>query len=544
MKILSLHLLGDHDANVTYFDEGKVTYINLERIMGIKKYFAYTHDLPKIDEHLKAMNLPLMVDIIVVDYDDTSTSELITQISEQKYLEYFSMLAYRAKKYYKVEHHYAHYMSAEWLYGNTGNGLVIDGCGDNGVHISVFKDRTRVKKLTFLDMCSIGDLYKTTALQLLGSGDLEQWRNNGHLDLSGNFMGLISYGDFNQKYADYLRQFDLEEMVTNAFNMSAYPVHAEVNIQSRGNETLDKGDWGKLRKKDVVSVVWFSEESYHTVKQWHIDYFKTVQVVLTEKIVDFAKRYFEPDEKFVYTGGVAHNVVINAELNDAFPNMLIPPSIGDDGLSLGSTYEMLQQLDVENIDCPTTQWQSQDIPIMSEDTVNRVADVLNNNMIVAVCQGESHIGPRALGNRSILYSPNQKYAAHYFNEIGIKRREWWRPYGVMILEEDLNLYFKTTTLSPWMLHVAEPTELGQTAMSGVIHTDNTVRYQTVNSGPYEKLLRRLKDMGHPPILINTSLNQQGKPIAHTIGDVKQFIANYKVEGNQMPCVIGNNVYIV
>ena len=515
-------MLGDHDANITYFDDGKINYINLERITGIKKYYPYIHDLPKLDELLSAMNIPLKVDIIAVDYDDSSNPELFQEISEKKYLEHFSMLAYRADKYYRIEHHHAHYMGAEWLYGNTGNGLVIDGCGDDGIHISVFKNRNRVKKLTFLDMCSIGDLYKTTALQLLGPGNLEEWKNNGHLDLSGNFMGLISYGNFNQKYADYLRQFDLEEMVTNAFNMSAYPVHAEVF--------------------DAVDIVWESEESYHTVLQWHIDYFKTVQIVLAEKIVGFAKRYFQSDEKFVYTGGVAHNVVINEQLNNAFPNMLIPPSIGDDGLSLGCAYQILEELGIKDIDCPTTQWQSQDIPIMSDYTVNKVADILNANMIVAVCQGESHIGPRALGNRSILYLPNRKYAAHYFNEIGIKHREWWRPYGVMILEEDLQEHFKTTTLSPYMLHVAEPTATGKISMSGVIHTDNTVRYQTINSGPYEKLLRRLKDMGHPPIIINTSLNQQGKSIAHTIGDVKRFIALNKIEGEQMPCVIGNDVY--
>ena len=141
MKILSLHVSGDHDANITYFDAGKVSYINLERITGIKKYYPYIHDYPKLDELLKAMNIPLKVDIIVVDYDAYTNYELFAEISEQRYLEDFGMLAYRANKYYKIEHHYAHYMGAEWLYGDTGNGLVIDGCGDEGVHISVFKDR-------------------------------------------------------------------------------------------------------------------------------------------------------------------------------------------------------------------------------------------------------------------------------------------------------------------------------------------------------------------------------------------------------------------
>ena len=67
-----------------------------------------------------------------------------------------------------------------------------------------------------------------------------------------------------------------------------------------------------------------------------------------------------------------------------------------------------------------------------------------------------------------------------------------------------------------MLHTAKPTKLGEEAMSGVIHTDGTVRYQTVSDGPYRRLLERLQELELAPIVINTSLNQHGKPMCHTI----------------------------
>ena len=542
MKILSIAFQGNHDANITYFDGKKSHYLNLERIKGVKKYWPGRQDLPKISEDLLGMNIPLRLDAIVTNFNNavdlTKNSDIelgeewyypegeyIREITEEQYFCFFQSLAYRAEKYYRCEHHYAHYMNAEWLYNNTQKGIVIDGCGDEGIHLSVFKDRYRIKALTILDTPSIGGMYYQTAADMLENHN-EPIPNNSWRDLSGNFMGLISYGNFNEKYANYLRQFDFEDFLVQAHNPASYFPQAGLTMSERfmthGNAISDDRRSSSAAAKYPMSVV--HEMPSKIIYQWELDYFKTVQVILAEKIIQFIKRYFKPDEEFIYTGGVAHNVVINAELSKAFPKMKIPPSIGDEGLSLGTMYTLLEKLNIQDKgDCPITNWQQEYIPLMSDNTVVASAEALVQGKIVCVCQGESHIGPRALGNRSILYLPNREYAAHYFNDRGIKNREWWRPYGVIILEEELQNYLQTTTLSPWMLHVAEPTDLGKKAMSGVIHTDNTVRYQTVKDGPYAKLLKKLKAMGQPPIVINTSLNEHGKPIAHTVGDVKSFV---------------------
>ena len=66
-----------------------------------------------------------------------------------------------------------------------------------------------------------------------------------------------------------------------------------------------------------------------------------------------------------------------------------------------------------------------------------------------------------------------------------------------------------------MLHTAKPTPYGESALEGVIHVDHTVRYQTVSDGPYAELLRQLKAIGHPPAIVNTSLNAHSKPMCHT-----------------------------
>lgn len=561
MNILSLHLV-NHDANVTYYSDETVvngkksTYLNIERVKGIKKYHYYKWDFPKLADDLKGMGIPKVLDAIVVTVgEQTGTpeqeeklnwrykdDELIHEISEEKFLCIFENLPYRAEKYYRCEHHYAHYMNGVWLHG-INSGLVIDGCGDYGVHTSVFKGRKRVLKYAMQDMCSIGDLYYDTSADLLGRGTKEQWENT-FADRSGNFMGLISYGKVNETYANHLRKYDFKEFVGEAFNHCKY--------FSVSGMTEDKLYFGHGLKAITEDGRGSTEESIYPhaqvhvhptghpfVSQWHLDWFRTVQTVLAEKLVQFCAEYFKHDEEFVYSGGVAHNVVINEVLSAMFTNMKIPPSIGDEGQSIGSMYAILDHLGIEADDCPTTNWQDEVIPMMDKETAHTVADFMIHDKIIAVCQGESHVGPRALGNRSILYLTNRKYAAHYFNERKIKEREWWRPYGIMILEEDLSKYLQTETLSPYMLHTAKPTELGTEALSGVIHTDNTVRYQTISDGPYRWLLERLKEMGLPPTVINTSLNAPGKPMCHTVGDTMSFADNYGPD----VVVIGDEVFL-
>jgi carbamoyltransferase len=561
MNILSLHLI-NHDANVTYYSDETVvngkksTYLNIERVKGIKKYHYYKWDFPKLADDLKGMGIPKVLDAIVVTVgEQTGTPEeeeklnwrykendLIHEISEEKFLNVFENIPYRAEKYYRCEHHYAHYMNGVWLHG-INSGLVIDGCGDYGVHTSVFKGRKRVLKYAMQDMCSIGDLYYDISADLLGRGIKEKWENT-FADRSGNFMGLISYGKVNETYANHLRKYDFKEFVGEAFNHFKYfsvsGMTEDKVYFGHGHKAITEDGRGSTKESIYPHAqVHVHPNGYPFVNQWHLDWFRTVQTVLAEKLVQFCAEYFKHDEEFVYSGGVAHNVVINEVLSAMFTNMKIPPSIGDEGQSIGSMYAILDHLGIEADDCPTTNWQDEVIPMMDKETAYTVADLMIHDKIIAVCQGESHVGPRALGNRSILYLTNRKYAAHYFNERKIKEREWWRPYGIMILEEDLSKYLQTETLSPYMLHTAKPTELGTEALSGVIHTDNTVRYQTISDGPYRWLLERLKEMGLPPTVINTSLNAPGKPMCHTVGDTMSFADNYGPD----VVVIGNEVFL-
>ena len=556
MKVLALHLV-NHDANVTYYDGDKATYLNLERVKGIKKYHYFKHNMPKLVDDLKGMNIPLELDAIVITLGEETANaeeekilnwrykkdEWVREISEECFMRFWDAVPYRAKKYYRCEHHFAHYMNAEWMFGRKNKGIIIDGCGDYGVHISVFENNKRVKQYTQMDMVSIGDLYYETSADLLGRQKYDEKYANSFADRSGNLMGLISYGHFNETYADYLRQYSFEDFVGQAMNKSNYwskSDHGEKMLYGFAEPAIKEN---KRQNTDYsyeypMSYVHTHEDGWPFVQQWHLNWMKTWQIILSEKLEEFFSKWCEDDEQFVYSGGVAHNVVINEALNNKFPNMLIPPTIGDEGMSLGSMFAYLDFMGIEAPDCPTTNWQPEVIPMMSDNAVSVVVDLLLAGKVIAVCQGESHIGPRALGNRSLIYMPNKKYAAHYFNKRKLKNREWWRPYGIIVLEEELSNLLHTKTKSPYMLHTARPSPYGESALEGVIHVDNTVRYQTVSDGPYADILRKLKEMGKPPAIVNTSLNAHGAPMCHTIADALSFTERYAPDA----LVIGDEVY--
>ena len=101
----------------------------------------------------------------------------------------------------------------------------------------------------------------------------------------------------------------------------------------------------------------------------------------------------------------------------------------------------------------------------------------------------------------------------------VKHREWYRPYGASILESQVGKYFDDSRPSPFMLRAVPAREGTKDIVPAVIHVDGTSRIQTVPDNPakelelYSKLLKEFHHQTGMPMLLNTSLNVQGKPIA-------------------------------
>ena len=135
-----------------------------------------------------------------------------------------------------------------------------------------------------------------------------------------------------------------------------------------------------------------------------------------------------------------------------------------------------------------------------------VAKAIDDNQIIGWFQGRSEHGPRALGSRSILMSPKRAENKYIINQ-RVKHREYWRPFAGVTLED-------RGYDSPYMLYAQD---VLTDDIPAITHEDNTCRMQTVNDELNSRLCVLLRKMD-PPVLLNTSFNDNGEPIIETPED--------------------------
>jgi len=167
----------------------------------------------------------------------------------------------------------------------------------------------------------------------------------------------------------------------------------------------------------------------------------------------------------------------------------------------------------------------------------RAAEYLVDQKVVALFQGQSEYGPRALGNRSILFDPRNPKGKDIIN--GIKKREWFRPFAGTIMLEYVHDYFEMLTLkeSPYMSFAVQAKEKAIKEVPSIIHVDNTCRIQTVtreqNKHFYE-LIEEFYNKTGVPILFNTSFNLAGEPLVETLADAIDTVNRSEIDYIYVP----------
>jgi carbamoyltransferase len=227
-------------------------------------------------------------------------------------------------------------------------------------------------------------------------------------------------------------------------------------------------------------------------------------------------------KNLVYMGGVALNCKANDLIGPYFQNIWIMPNPGDCGSSLGAaalTYG--GRLNWKNAYLGT------DIP--GEYPVKELLSELVTNKIVGVASGRAEFGPRALGNRSLLADPRGADIKDKVN--AIKRRQEFRPFAPVILEELAHEYFDMPSgwpTSRYMQAVAYCKKPEQ--FPAIIHADRTSRVQTVpaDGSGIRQLLEAWFEWTGCPMLLNTSLNIRGEPMVNDRADADRFEKLYGV----------------
>jgi len=233
-------------------------------------------------------------------------------------------------------------------------------------------------------------------------------------------------------------------------------------------------------------------------------------------------RDFGWSTNLVYSGGVALNCLANRNLGEYFEKIWIMPCPGDSGSSLGAAalaYGGQLQFDHAYL--------GHDIG--GPYPVNAVLHSLLDDRICGVASGKAEFGPRALGNRSLLADPRGTDIKDQVN--AIKRRQQFRPFAPVILEEYVDEYFVMP--SNWVDsrymqivgHCRRPD-----LYPAVTHVDGTSRIQTVP--PDGSGIRSLLEAWHTatgcPLLLNTSLNIRGEPMVNDRRDADRFEEAYNI----------------
>tara|TARA_B100000945_G_scaffold37602_1_gene25417 strand:- start:230 stop:1270 length:1041 start_codon:yes stop_codon:yes gene_type:complete len=270
-------------------------------------------------------------------------------------------------------------------------------------------------------------------------------------------------------------------------------------------------------------------ESRINDQQYIIDYIHSAHHYTEQAFLKHFREFVKEGDIVGYSGGIAQNTIINKVLKDNFPNIVIPPHANDQGLSLGVIEYLRRTYNQSPFDTTGFPfWQEDDsprpnektiwssyMPRPSQKTIKETADLLAQGKIVGWYQGHGEIGPRALGNRSILMNPFDPHGKDWINN-KVKHREPFRPFGASVLEDKVSQYFYWNGPSRYMLYVTDVLEPDR--FPTITHADGTCRINTVpeEHEDYHALLVEYEKLTGVPVLLNTSLNDSGKPIANSL----------------------------
>lgn len=242
-------------------------------------------------------------------------------------------------------------------------------------------------------------------------------------------------------------------------------------------------------------------------------------------------------------GGCGLNCEWNTRIlqSGQFADVFIPPCCNDAGSAIGTAIDIQWSLTgnaklawsvyagqaFDDDALATSIWHTDDFRYVSGG-LPVVADEIRKGKILAWVSGRTEIGPRSLGNRSILAAPFSEATRERLNKI--KRRESFRPIAPVCLEEDLPKHFEIGRTSPYMLHFAA---VRSPALGAIAHVDGTARPQSVSRAQHAllyDLLLAFRALSGYGVMCNTSLNFKGCGFINKTTDLIRFARGANLDG--------------
>ncbi|QIO54760.1 proline dehydrogenase (plasmid) [Rhizobium leguminosarum bv. trifolii] len=271
--------------------------------------------------------------------------------------------------------------------------------------------------------------------------------------------------------------------------------------------------------------------------------FRNFAGIFSDAIFDIFHRFAEANLKkgmpLVIAGGCGLNCDWNSKWRETglFSEIFVPPVANDSGSAIGTAIDAQFRLTAN----PKIEWDvysgaafrlkskidDSKYDVFEKDD-GRIADMLAGGLILGWAHGRYEIGPRALGNRSILAAPFDDQTRVRLNVI--KQREQFRPIAPVCLRDEAEKWFGCDRDSPHMLY----TYRAKTdALSAVTHVNGTARLQTVTASsnpPLHDLLVAFRSRTGYGVLCNTSLNFNGKGFINNLTDLDAYTTEHGLDG--------------
>jgi len=440
-------------------------------------------------------------------------------------------------RFFYLNHHDCHAASSYFVSAfNKAAVLVVDGIGEFESTTLYEGKGNRLKKIQSIDFPhSLGFLWEKIS-KYLGFSEYDAYK----------VMGLASYGNpdtYRAKFKDLViinndGTFTIDDKIIQFRNENYSGLESLFGLEKR-SEPIQKV--GKINQK-------------------YTDLAAALQEVTEDVVVKLARTLKDKTlaKNLCLSGGVALNCVANSKLLEEriFNDVFVQPAANDAGTAIGAAFYIWNQI----LDKPrsyvfdnaslSAEFSEEEIKEaldrnglnyqVIDNTEKKGAKLIADGNIVAWFQGAMEIGPRALGNRSILCDPRKKDAVTLLNH-KVKHREPFRPFCPSVLIDKTSDWFdvrgKLPSLAKYMLTAFNVLDYRRGIIPAVTHIDGTARIQAVEkeSNPrYYQLIEEFERLTDVPIVLNTSLNDQEPIVCSPQDAVNTFLKtkiDYLVIGN-------------
>ena len=485
-------IFGGHDANITFFN-GQYHIIELERLLKKRYTGLYTVDIDLNDGEIIEI-LRDCQNIATKFWDIENDYECVLINSQWKKPKSLIENVFKSDKYLTLtNHHYTHAYSA-FYQSPYKEALILsyDGGGEHE-YFNFYSGNSDGVSLLDKIPINMGMGYWKSASLIRQVAE----RSKDRRSYAGKLMGLAGYGTVKEKMLPHLRQFFItrDGKIVEMIEGGNY-------YQGTGGE-----NFAATIQKTLENIL-FKELDKHNTKI-----------------------------PLVVTGGCALNVIINEKIKDRYEReVYVPPNPHDGGLSLGHMFCYQKPKERVNVTY-------NGLPLLDRDklkdyntkkvTKKDIAKLLKDGKIIGLVYGDSEVGPRALGNRSIVCDPSIPEMKDILNS-KVKRRESYRPFAPFCKKEDVHKYFESRDFEN-MEYMSFAVKVKVDNLPSITHVDGTARLQTVTEESHPHFYELLTEFGKisdTNVLLNTSFNSRGKPILSTISDALEILKE-----TELDCVV-------